>query len=719
MNVLAPPLTNEHGRDRTRLYVRVLLFAYFSVYILVFVSNDYLPGRVASALLVLYSVVCLGFFTRGNMTFSRTTIPFVGLSILVFLTWTGYGLRSPAIPAYPVMIICAALLAGRKAALVYFFLTASALTVVWYGEVRGWVVNGFEIRSTAFDLMYLQFPLGVATAVLWALVHHMELDRDHAQKNADDALSLNQELNDQQAALRERDAQYQLLSENVHDFIWTTDMELNITFASPSCERLFGYTQEEFVGNSLLKVLPPESVERMTNIFREELAIENELGDTGRYTTIEVEAIRKDGSMVWIEANSTFMRDEEGAPVGAVGMSLDISERKQAELEKLELEGQLSRFQKIDSIGQLAGGIAHDFNNLLVAISGYSDLLLADPDLGDKHHGFVDEIVKASERASVLTRQLLSFGSRQIMEIKPLDLHQLIRGLENMITRLIPENIELNISMSDQSNSVVGDSGQLEQLLINLCLNARDAMPSGGKLTIKTEESHVTEEYADTYSWARPGEFIRVSVTDTGEGMEAETLDRIFEPFYTTKEEGKGTGLGMSVVYGIVKQHNGFVSVYSEPGGGTVVRVYFPRTSEEVPKPRSTEPEQVMGGTETILVVEDDDMVRGLARKVLTDAGYKVVEASDGVLGLNIFRENASDIALIISDVVMPEMGGRELMDRVREYDDDQPILFASGYSSEGIHTDFILESGLELIQKPYSPRELLSKVRSTLDVSS
>ncbi|MFQ5795878.1 MAG: response regulator [Candidatus Bipolaricaulia bacterium] len=410
-----------------------------------------------------------------------------------------------------------------------------------------------------------------------------------------------------------------------------------------------------------------------------------------------------------VEERTTELRASNEA------LQREITERKQAELEKVELEAQLRQAQKMEAIGQLAGGVAHDFNNLLQAILGYTQLAMDGFSPEEKRYKDLEQVHKAAKRATALTRQLLAFGRRQVLQPVDLDLNQVIADLVKMLHRVIGEHIELNVIPGYDLDTVHVDPGQIEQMLVNLCINARDAMPNGGKLIIETENVLINSAYLETHPWAKPGRHILLTLTDTGDGMPPEILEHIFEPFFTTKEEGEGTGLGLSMVYGIVKQHNGYIDVYSKPRQGTTFKIYLPAV--ECPAETGGENIAVLpsGGLETILIAEDEEIVRDLTVRVLEQAGYAVLTVTDGEEAVNVFEANADTIALALLDVVMPKRSGREVYDRIRVIKPEVRVLFSSGYSAH-IRPDFVLEGGLQLIQKPYSSDELLRKVREILD---
>ncbi len=391
--------------------------------------------------------------------------------------------------------------------------------------------------------------------------------------------------------------------------------------------------------------------------------------------------------------------------------------RNRGEKEIAALQEQFRQSQKMEAIGQLAGGIAHDFNNLLTVISGYSELSLSelkgDGDLREN----IEEIKKAARRASDLTRQLLAFSRRQILEVKVLDLNIVLRDLDKMLRRVIGEDIELVTTYFENLERIKTDRGQIEQVIMNLAINAKDAMPSGGKLTIETANIELDEEYARSHIAVTPGRYVMLSVSDTGVGMTPEVRDRVFEPFFTTKEMGKGTGLGLSTVYGIVKQSGGNIWVYSEPGRGTTFKIYLPRMDEPLDErvERMVEKERP-GGDETILLVEDDKEVRMLAVRILKTQGYRVLEASEGREALRALKGYDGLINLLLTDVVMPEMSGRELANRLIPFHPKMKVLYMSGYTDSAIVHHGILDKGVNYIQKPFTVDGLARKVRGVLD---
>jgi signal transduction histidine kinase len=402
---------------------------------------------------------------------------------------------------------------------------------------------------------------------------------------------------------------------------------------------------------------------------------------------------------------------------GAIAKAQLFIEHERSEIEKASLLEQLRQSQRIEAVGRLAGGVAHDFNNILTIIKGFSQLSLRKLKEGNPLRENIEEIEKATERAKNLIRQLLAFSRRQVMEMHVLDLNLVLWDLDKMLRRLIGENIELITFLAEDLGRVKTDPGQVEQAMMNLAINAQDAMPKGGKLTIETANVELDEVYARRHIAVKPGRYVLLSVSDTGVGMTPEVRDRAFEPFFTTKEMGKGTGLGLSTVYGIVKQSEGNIWVYSEPGQGTTFKIYFPRVDEPLEKLK----EKVLGeeplrGEETILVVEDEEKVRELAVRILMDHGYKVLEAPQGSDALLFCEQYKDPIDLMITDVVMPGMSGSELAKRLEPLHPQMRVLYMSGYTDNAIVHHGVLEKGVNYIQKPFTMKGLTKKVREVLD---
>ncbi|HEX9023197.1 MAG TPA: response regulator [Geobacteraceae bacterium] len=424
---------------------------------------------------------------------------------------------------------------------------------------------------------------------------------------------------------------------------------------------------------------------------------------------IEFRVCHPDGTIRHIKANGSVIRDENGTAIRMIGLNQDITDQKR-------LEEQLRHSQKMEAIGQLAGGVAHDFNNILTVIYGYCSLLQLQMGNESPYRPDIDHIFAATERAANLTKSLLAFSRKQVMSPRPLDLNDVIANVGKLLTRIIGEDVHLKTNLTPGPLSIFADSGQIEQVLMNLGTNARDAMPDGGLLTVETDVHEIDQDFIRVHGYGTPGSYAVLSVSDTGEGMDAETGKKIFEPFFTTKEVGKGTGLGLSMAYGIVKQHNGYINVYSEPGKGTTFRIYFPLMPPGPAEEKEAPPDYPGMGTETVLVAEDDAPIRQIAEMILSEFGYRVILAENGQDAINKFAANREKIDIIIMDMIMPGKNGRDAYEEIRRIRPDVRVLFMSGYSPDLLRDKGLFGRGAEIVMKPLHPLDLIRKVRSMLD---
>lgn len=515
------------------------------------------------------------------------------------------------------------------------------------------------------------------------------------------ALSIAVDVTDRVLAEKEH-AKLRLAIDNLDDAVVITDASGTIQFVNPAFERVTGYDRTEVIGQKPNILKSGKQDEAFYRRMWETISSGEPWYD--RFVNK-----RKDGTLYVEQSSISSIRDSEGNIVNYVAVKRDITS-------KLDLEEQLRQSQKMDAIGQLAGGVAHDFNNILQAIFGYSHILIETASERGEKTEELNEVFKAAQRAADLTRQLLAFSRRQVMQPKVTDLNAIVENMLKMLRRVITENIRLEWIPGNRPGRIYADEGMMEQVLMNLCVNARDAMGSGGVLTIGTDNVEFDEAAVAFAPWTKPGKFSMLTVRDTGCGMDRETVGRIFEPFFSTKEKGKGTGLGLSTVYGIVNQHEGVIHVASQPGEGTTFRIYLPLANGEAVRDEEKLEPPVVGGTETVLIAEDDVMVREVAVRILREAGYTVLSAPDGAEAVKRFEAEADRIELLFFDVVMPNMDGYEAFKRIKTLKPDIPALFSSGYSEDVIHTNFVLNEDVCLIQKPYSPDNLLRMVRRILD---
>jgi len=493
--------------------------------------------------------------------------------------------------------------------------------------------------------------------------------------------------------------------------MWVFDLKtLGFLEVNDAAVRHYGYARTEFLSMTLKDIRPPEDVPLLMEIILKPGQDISEPPNTFRHR-------KKDGTLIHVEVKShelTF-----GGVAAGLALVTDVTERLRAEEALRASEEQLRQSQRMEAVGRLAGGVAHDFNNLLTVVNGYSELALRRLEDGDPLRRSVEEIRRAGERAAHLTRQLLAFSRKQILQPKILDLNALVGESGKMLRRVIGEDVEIVLALRPDLWKVRADPAQLDQVLVNLAVNSRDAMPSGGTLSIATDNAVIGAEGARLADSTQVGPHVLLKISDTGCGMDDETLARIFEPFFTTKETGKGTGLGLSTVYGIVRQSGGFITVESEVGRGTTFSIYLPCAGEEAerePRESDAEPEGLPRGAETILLVEDEEIVRKMTRNILEECGYEVLTASNGVEALKVCASHGGAIDLLLTDVVMPHMGGRRLAEHMKVSHPRTRVLYMSGYTDDAILRHGVLEETAAFMEKPFSPETLARKVREVLD---
>ena len=507
-------------------------------------------------------------------------------------------------------------------------------------------------------------------------------------------------------ALGEADQKLRLMTNNLREMVLAFDMNQKLIYANPAVTALTGYSLAEYSAKGFINWVHPDDRARMVGRWEG-------LFHGGSYVDEEYLLVTKEGAVKSVSATWGPILDETGRQVGVQGTERDITDRKHAEEALRESQARYLQAQKLDGIGRLAGGVAHDFNNLLTVINGYSELVYKGLAPGDPLRARVDQVRRAGSRAADLTKQLLAFSRKQLIQPQPLDFNTVVTSSQPMFQRLLGEEIELIVKLQPSLGLVMADSGQMHQVLMNLLVNARDAMPDGGKVFVETANVDIGASYVAEHPEAVAGPAVLLEVTDCGMGMDDETKRHIFEPFFTTKGAGAGTGLGLATVYGIVKQTQGWIVLYSEIGKGTSFKIYLPRTSTGPPSHQNAETNSArLGGSETVLVVEDQEEVRSYAVQVLEGYGYTVLAAADGPSALALVELYSGPIHILLTDVVLPGMNGRQLADRLTAQRPQLKVLYTSGYTREVIAHRGVLDADVAYLPKPYTPEALATKLR-------
>jgi PAS domain S-box-containing protein len=502
--------------------------------------------------------------------------------------------------------------------------------------------------------------------------------------------------------LRKSEEKLTAMLQSISDHISMIDRDLNIIWANDAAQHIFG---ENIVGKKCY-----EAYQGQTRPCEPSPCYTLRAFRDGSIHHQNIQCIVKDEEIMHFHCSANVaLRDKDGFPNAVIMIARDITDSKRLELQFLQA-------QKMEAVGQLAGGIAHDFNNILTAIIGYGNLLQTDMQEDDPLHYYVSNILSASQKAANLTHALLAFSRKQIISPKPINVNETIRVIENLLLRLIGEDIELTTRLTEKELIVMADENQIEQVLMNLATNARDVMPDGGSLIISTDSVLFDKKFIAAHGYGKSGTYALISVTDTGAGMNKSTREKVFEPFFTTKEVGKGTGLGLAVVYGIIKQHEGYVNVYSEPGKGSSFKIYLPLIKSKARKVKKEPPPLIERGVETILLAEDDAQVRDFTKQTLVNAGYTVLEACDGMEAVRVFQENENAVDMLLLDCVMPKKNGKDVYEEIRKIRPGIRVLFASGYTADIIHKKGIMDKGFAFIGKPILPPVLLKKVWETLN---
>jgi PAS domain S-box-containing protein len=701
MCLFLDPYSENEGRDWRQVFdftqvaiVFVLLYAYSSIVS----SVGFAPRRLA---LASDTLIAAGFFLRGF------TLP-TGSARPLFVRF-GYFRSVSALTQLILVLGVPEPVSGDAFDLIWSItlLIPIIIAASWTGSREPVAARTSYVRTSRLlttQFMPLIFPLLIiilasqlvgrrlmiaATAVLIsvALTYGRLLVTQREQERSSEALLRSESL-------------VRSIIEGANEVIFLKDLKGRYVMINTPGAAMIGRTVGETLGKTDAEIFPPETAEAIRNADTQVL-------QTGKALTYELDVAIGDGMRHFLSTKSPHF-GPNGELIGLIGVSLDVTDRR-------KLEGQLLQTQKMEAIGTLSGGIAHDFNNLLTVIKGYTGLVLnATPDAGTR--ALIGRIDQAADRAAALTSQLLAYSRRQVLQPRVFKLNTLVLNLDKLLQRLIGEDITLKSVIEPNLGSIKADPGQIEQIIMNLAVNARDAMPRGGGLTIETANVNLDDGYGRTHEGVRPGSYIMLAVSDTGSGIDAGTRSHIFEPFFTTKGVGRGTGLGLSMVYGIVKQSGGSIEVYSEPGHGTTFKIYLPRVEEPVEALPVKSADELSRGTETILLVEDDEQVRELARKILINCGYTVLAAESAAAVLRHCESHAGPIHVLLTDVVMPGMGGRQIAEQVKPRRPGIKVLYMSGYTTNAIVHHGVLDAGTHFLQKPFTPASLAAKIREVLN---
>ncbi len=576
-----------------------------------------------------------------------------------------------------------------------------------------------EIFLSIIQDVLAQYSTGVLKAASPQIEHEEEYYKQHnetlirklhqkIQRLEETTKSLQNEVYERkriEEQLRKSEERYRLVVDHANDVIWSIDAEGCIRFINAAAKTMFGFEPAELIGNPITKIIHSRDLKTLKNEILSTLPEEKDSSGI----TIELVHQRSDQSECIGETKATPLYDSKGRLLEIIGITRDITEKK-------KLHEQLLHAQKMEAIGQLAGGVAHDFNNIIVVINGYSGIILRKIPSDDPIRSNLEEIIHAGNRAAALTRQLLAFSRRQVIQPQTVKVQDILQEMEKMLRRLIGEDIQFITEIRADSSWIFIDPGQFEQIIMNLVINARDAMPNGGQLSITIQNLEGDEIPAEHQPLLETGSHVMLAITDTGVGIDAMNLNHIFEPFFTTKECGKGTGLGLSTVYGIVKQNHGHIFVQSKLEAGTTFYVYFPRITEFSETLASNRPAQKTKGTETILVVEDNDPVRKLIVESLTDYGYTILSAKNGIEAIQIYREYSETIDLLLTDMVLPGKSGLLVVQEIRQINPKIKIIYMSGYTDNEIVWNGIHGENISFISKPFHQRTLALKLREVLD---
>jgi PAS domain S-box-containing protein len=728
--IVAPPIFKDEEKTRAAMILSIILWSVVVVVSILIIawlvkgkSHELGPyAFAANSIIIAVAIGLLFLIRRGYVKSAGFAFVAFCWSNITFQAFTSDGVRGSAAIIYVTIMVLAGLLLGWRASIGIAVLSTLSIWILAHAEEIGFMsfqqVGTYEValEATGLFILIVVFLTLTTTGLSKALKRARK--SEYSLKESNRALQYNlEQLQQREKALRDSEERFRLLAENVVDNIWILDPEdLRFIYVSPSVEAIAGYTPDEMMDLKLEQFLPPESNDLSNQYLTKELP--KSLKDPSRASRVEMQIYHKNGTTVWVETAARVLYINWLSAYGIIGVTRDITQRKESEDERKKLQDQLLQSQKMEAIGTLAGGIAHDFNNSLQGILGYSQILIFEKKEGDPDLKLLKQIEKAAKRSSELTRQLLTFSRKLNSQLRPLDINQEVRQLEQLLGRTIPKMISIQTPLADNLKIINGDPVQIEQMIMNLCINARDAMPDGGKLVIESRNTRLDNDYCKMHFDAVPGEYVMLSISDNGKGMDRQTLEHIFEPFFTTKKVGQGTGLGLSMVYGIVKNHGGHINCESKPGNGATFKIYLPvieETENRTPE-RQTETEQTPLGNETILLVDDEDYLRDLGQRMLTKFGYSVLTAPDGETALQIYRQQGDQISLVILDLIMPGIGGKNCLDLILKENPSARVIIASGYSVDPSTLSELELKSYGFISKPFELNQMLNIVRRALD---
>lgn len=659
----------------------------------------------------------------------KTSVLFAGIYIIAshnFFTW---GVSGASIPLIVLLSVLVSVFYGIRKGIISLVLSLLPLFIAGFLMINGYLSPTLNINTistntvswitAAFVLILASSISVISSGILQSnLKRSLEYIKQQAQELSDKNIRLQEDIKKRkltEKALKESESRFRSLFENLGAAVFVTNLEEgsigNILEVNLEAEKQTGYSRDELLSMNIV-----QDISVQNNSYKSFEAMKNSSAKTKKIETTE-KKIKKDGKEYWTEVILTpiYFKGKKAA----LSINHDITDRIHAETEKQHLQKQLMQTQKLESIGTLAGGVAHDFNNILTVIMGLSQLLLNQTDQENPKYTKLNNIYDSSKRAAKLTKQLLLFSRKQDMQFEVVDINDIIFRLNKMLKRLIGEDISMHLNFNNNLWSINADENQIEQVITNLVVNARDAMPEGGELTVSTQNIIIDKEKAQTIPDIKPGKYVQINVEDTGTGIAKSIQSQIFDPFFTTKGRAEGTGMGLSVVHGIVKKHGGIINVYSEPGEGTVFKIYLPAVKKQRQKRENAKVtesfEQYRGKGETVLVVEDEEPVLTYLENILATYGYNYISSKSGEEAIKLFRNNKANIDLLISDVIMTGMDGVELADKLKSEKEDLGVILSSGYSDKKISRNTIKNKEYKFIQKPYDILKLLKLMKATL----